>query len=185
MSERAESDEQRQRWLDEAVDWKRRHEELGLRYEQLREEADEQANRLRHNVDEFSDLNTHLVEVEKERDEAMAHVKLLREASAEAGGLLLALIFGGTDMSPDNREHATKVEAEVRAALAATAPEALKVGDRVRYAAHDPAKATVGQVVNTHPEKGVLVQWPDSAGQYVKPSWCDPTTLATVPERKT
>lgn len=50
------------------------------------------------------------------------------------------------------------------------------VGDRVRGAGSD----TVGEVVNTHPEKGVLVQWPPSAGEYVKPSWRRPNTLTSA-----
>lgn len=84
------------------------------------------------------------------------------------------LIIHGTAM--------TKIRITVDDIKAVTHPEQpveFEVGDKVKHGVSD----AIGEVVNIHSPKGVLVQWPDSGGEYVKPFWYPPVVLKLIEKR--
>lgn len=54
----------------------------------------------------------------------------------------------------------------------------MKRGDKVIL----PGCAPLGQVLQTNEQKGVLVQWPPSSGEYVRPCWYEHGKLMLAPK---
>jgi len=57
-------------------------------------------------------------------------------------------------------------------------PRPLEQGDKVVI----PGCTPVGEVLQVN-EKGILVQWPPSSGEYVRPSWHSRDQLAFIPSQ--
>lgn len=100
-----------------------------------------------------------LARVTGERDEALKHLGIMVDAN-------VCIVF-------DDPLCGDCYVCDARAARALLAEPRFKIGDKVIT----PGSGIVGEVLNINEARGVLVRWPPSGGENVKPCWDNPDDL--------